>query len=182
MLGVSKVALVVKNLIVNAGVVRDAGSISGLGRSPGVGHGNSLQYSCLENLMDRGARWATVCGVTKSQTQLSTYSCMAWNISPQNLYLEVLPSSTPECDYRWKWSFSWDNQVKMRSSGWALIWRRMHMHLPTKDHQRGCKLWETRRGMEQTLPQSFQKNSCLPAVWSWTSSLQNWEKISVLVI
>ena len=45
--------------------------ISGLGRSPGEGHGNPLQYSCLENPMDRGAWWATVHGVTESQTQLS---------------------------------------------------------------------------------------------------------------
>ena len=48
--------------------VRDLGSIPGLGRSPGGGHGNRLQYSCLENSMDRGAWWATVHGVTKSQT------------------------------------------------------------------------------------------------------------------
>ena len=52
----------------NAG---DLGSIPGLGRSPGGGHGNPLQYSCLENPMDREAWWATVYGVTKSQTGLS---------------------------------------------------------------------------------------------------------------
>ena len=46
-------------------------SIPGPGRSPGEGNGNPLQYSCLENPMDRGARQATVHGVTKSQTQLS---------------------------------------------------------------------------------------------------------------
>ena len=46
------------------------GLISGLGRSPGGGHGNPLQYSCLENPMDRGAWWATVHGVAKSWTQL----------------------------------------------------------------------------------------------------------------
>ena len=46
--------------------------IPGLGRSPGKGNGNPLQYSCLENPMDRGAWWATVHGVTESQTQLST--------------------------------------------------------------------------------------------------------------
>ena len=50
---------------------RDLGSIPGLGRSPGGGHGNPLQYSCLENLMDRGAWWATVYGIAKSRTQLS---------------------------------------------------------------------------------------------------------------
>ena len=52
----------------NAG---DPGSIPGSGRSPGEGNGNPLLYSCLENPMDRGAWWATVHGVTKSQTQLS---------------------------------------------------------------------------------------------------------------
>ena len=50
---------------------RNLGSIPGLGRSPGDGNGNPLQYSCLENPMDRGAWWATVRGVAKSQTQLS---------------------------------------------------------------------------------------------------------------
>jgi len=49
----------------NAG---DLGLIPGLGRSPGGGHGNPLQYSCLENPMDRGAWWTTVHGVAKSQT------------------------------------------------------------------------------------------------------------------
>ena len=47
------------------------GSIPGLERSPGEGNGYPLQYSCLENSMDRGAWWATVHGVTKSQTRLS---------------------------------------------------------------------------------------------------------------
>ena len=46
----------------------DPDSISGWGRSPGEGNGNPLQYSCLENLMDRGAWWATIHGVTKSRT------------------------------------------------------------------------------------------------------------------
>ena len=52
-------------------IVGDLGSIPGLERSPGGGHGNSLQYSCLENPMDRGALWARVHEVTKSQTGLS---------------------------------------------------------------------------------------------------------------
>ena len=52
----------------NAGDVREAGSIPGLGRSPGGGHGNPLQYSCLENPMARGAWRATVHRVTKSRT------------------------------------------------------------------------------------------------------------------
>ena len=56
----------VKNLPANAGDTRDSGLISGLGRSPGVGNGNPLQYSCLENSMDSGAWWATVYGVIKT--------------------------------------------------------------------------------------------------------------------
>ena len=51
--------------------VGDRGSIPGLGRSPGDGNGNPLQYSCSENFMDRGVWWATVHGVAKSRTQLS---------------------------------------------------------------------------------------------------------------
>ena len=58
---------VVKNLPANAG---DPGSISGSGRSPGERNSNPLQYSCLENPMDRGAWWATVHGVAKSWIQL----------------------------------------------------------------------------------------------------------------
>ena len=64
----SQVVLVVKNTPSSAGNVRDLGLIPGLGRSPGEGNGNPLQYSCLENPMDRGARKATVHGVTKSRT------------------------------------------------------------------------------------------------------------------
>ena len=56
----------VKNLLANAGDIRDVGSIPGSGRSPGEGNGNPLQYSCLENSTDRGAWWATVHGVAKS--------------------------------------------------------------------------------------------------------------------
>ena len=54
--------------------VRDAGLLPGLGRSPEGGHGNPVQYSCLENPMDRGAWWATVHRVAKSQTQLKRLS------------------------------------------------------------------------------------------------------------
>ena len=61
----------------NEGDARNASSIPGLGRSSGGGHGNPLQYSCLENPMDRGARWATVHGVTKSQTWLRYWALLA---------------------------------------------------------------------------------------------------------
>ena len=63
----------VKNLPASAGDMRDTGWIPGSGRSPGEGNGNPLHYSCLENPMDRGAWWATVHGVTKSQTRLKQF-------------------------------------------------------------------------------------------------------------
>ena len=71
---VSQVALVVKNPLGNAGDIRYGGSIPGSGRAPGIGHSNLLQYSCLENLMDRGTQQTAVCGVTKSWTWLTKTS------------------------------------------------------------------------------------------------------------
>ena len=59
---------VVKNLPANAEDTRDVGSIPKLGSFPGGGNGNSIQYTCPENSIYRGALWATVHGVTKSQT------------------------------------------------------------------------------------------------------------------
>ena len=67
---------VVKNLPVNTGDARDASSILGLGRSLGVGNENPLQYSCLENSMDKGNWQAAVHEVTKSWTLLSIPACM----------------------------------------------------------------------------------------------------------
>ena len=65
----------VKNLLANAEDTRDLGLISGLRRSPGGGNGKPLHYSCWENSMDRRAWWATVHGVVKTQTRLSTHTC-----------------------------------------------------------------------------------------------------------
>ena len=75
----SQVALVVKNPPANTGDIRDAGLIPGSGRVPGGGYGNPLQYSCLENSMDRGAWWVTVHWVAKSQTWLKQLSMQAHN-------------------------------------------------------------------------------------------------------
>ena len=69
-----QVALVLTNPLATAGEVRDMGLIPGSGRSPGEGHGNPLQYSCLENPMDRGAWQAAVHGVAQNRTQLKRLS------------------------------------------------------------------------------------------------------------
>ena len=78
----------------NAGDIGELGSILGLEKSPGVGNGNPFQYSCLENSMDRGAWWATVHGLAKSQKQLSE-RVHTHCISRQCL-LKVLTYSSPD--------------------------------------------------------------------------------------
>ena len=70
----SQAALVVKNLPASAGATRDTGLIPGSGRSPGGGHSNPLQDSCLENPTDRGAWRVTDRGVTRSRTRLKRLS------------------------------------------------------------------------------------------------------------
>ena len=72
--GTFLVVLVIKNLPAKTGDIRDMGSIPGWGRSPGEEHGNPLQYSCLENPMDRGAWQSTVHGVVQSWTRLKRFS------------------------------------------------------------------------------------------------------------
>ena len=74
---------------VSAYYVGDPASIPGLGRSPGEGNGNPLQYPCLENPTDRGAWYATVCGVTKSRTRLSDFT---FSLS---LFILVVPIYIP---------------------------------------------------------------------------------------
>ena len=78
-------AQMVKNPPANAG---DLGSLPGLGRSPGEGNGNPLQYSCLENPKDRGAWWATVHGVARVGHDLGTKeqsSCMELSLTLKEL-------------------------------------------------------------------------------------------------
>ena len=92
-------------LEVSAGDVRDMGSIPGLGRSPGGGHGNPFQYSCLENPTDRGAWWAIVRRVAKSWTQLkqlSMHVCMCCYIFTRGLLCAgccSFPRPTDRCYY-----------------------------------------------------------------------------------
>ena len=85
------VALLAQRLKVSACNAGDLGSIPGSRRSPGEGNGNPLQYSCLENPMDRGAWWATVHGVAKSRTRLSDFTftfaflfCRCLHAAPQS--------------------------------------------------------------------------------------------------
>ena len=94
--GASQMALVVKNLPANEGDVRDMGLIPWSGRSPGGGHGNPLQYFCLENPMDRGAWRDTPHGVSKSRTRLNRLSTHAGTQAPKKCLLgEQLNGDSP---------------------------------------------------------------------------------------
>ena len=105
----TQVALEVKNVPDNGGDVRDPGSIPGLGRSPGEGNGNLFQHSCLGNPADRGAWWATVHGVTKSRTRLSTHMVWGdtkgpgfWKVFPVRLSVVCVLSFIPFVEF---WSY-----------------------------------------------------------------------------
>ena len=130
-----EVALVVKNLPANAGDIRDLGSIPRTGWSPQGGHGNPLQYSCLENPRDRGAWWAAVHRVAKSQTQLKRlstaghggfFSCSMWDLipwpgmEPGSLHWELRILATGSPDKSWlpvfKATISWGVRDKNRSN------------------------------------------------------------------
>ena len=98
----------------NAG---DLGSIPGLGRSPGEGNDNPLQYSCLENPMDRGAQWATVHGVAKSQTRLSDFTYSGKELA---------------CQRRRHKRLRFDPQV--RQIPWRTAWQPTSVLLPGESH------------------------------------------------
>ena len=85
----------VKNLPANARGIRDVGSIPGLGRSPGGGHGKPLQYSCLENPMDRGTWKATVHGIIRIQTLLKWLSMKACTACMHCIYISATLSVCP---------------------------------------------------------------------------------------
>ena len=89
----------------HAGDAGDADSIPGSGRSPGVGHGNPLLYSCLENPIDRGAWRATVHRVTKSWTRLSSHVCCteSWERQGSNLSRAAKSSQACQlCNFRFQ--------------------------------------------------------------------------------
>ena len=98
----------------NAG---DLGSVPGSGKSPGGGHSNPLQYSCLENPMDRGAWRAAVHGVVQSRTHLSTYSC-------DDLFQQETPFLTVSMPTDYAWS--------SEANEWAQ--RKMKLKLARKTH------------------------------------------------
>ena len=115
----------VKNLPANVGDVRDTGSISGLRRSPGGGHGNPLQYSCLENPMDGGTWRATVHGVAKSRIWLSNFTSLhPLQYSWASLVAQMV-KNPPALQETWVWSPDWEDSLEegMANHSSFLAWR-----------------------------------------------------------
>ena len=102
-------ALRVKNLPANAGDVRDTGSVRGSRRSPGEGNGDPLQYSCLENLMDRGAWRAMVHKVAKSRTRLKQLSSSSKKVEGYHQNVNVVMMYYCRDDMTFIWYFLIDN-------------------------------------------------------------------------
>ena len=107
----------VKNPPANAGDVRNMGSIPAWGRSPGGGHGNPLQYSCLQNPMDRGAWWAIVHRIAKRQTRLkrlNTHTHTYWEGWNQLLILEDKSNHVESHSFsKHKNNFQWKYKYKL---------------------------------------------------------------------
>ena len=141
-------ALVVKNLATNAGDIRDTSSIPGSGRSPGGGHGNPLQYSCLENPVDRGTWWAIVHWVTKSQTWMkwrSTIGILKISTATRN-FPSGSSDKEPACQSmrhkRHKFN-PWVGKIPWRRA-WAthsniLAWRIPHTEEPGRPQSIGSQ-------------------------------------------
>ena len=108
---------------VSACYAGDPGSIPGLGRSPGEGNGNPLQYSCLENPMDRGAWQATVHGVAMSRTGLSDLTFFLWHLQPTLRTTSDLLSMV--CS-----KLKWDLNSLTGNQTWAVM-----MRVPYPNHQ-----------------------------------------------
>ena len=110
-------ALVVKNPPTNGGDIRELGSIPGLGRSPGGQHGNLLQYSCLENPMDRGAWWTTVHRVAKVGCKWGDLACTT-SYKRQPWTTALTSSFFSALTYLWYLPFSVQIPARQVSGSW----------------------------------------------------------------
>ena len=161
-------ASVIKNLPANTGDIRDSGSIPTSGRSPGEGHGNPLQYSCLENSMDRGAWRATVHTVTNSQTplrRLTSILVRRWLWVPrwQNVDLWSLILCV-----KWKNVLGWDLYLNLLTSSELIAFYNVH-----ENHPASWSLeWNINRGhFNQKGIFLHQSLSCVSSLLAHTTDL-----------
>ena len=152
----SQVVWVVKNTPANAEDIRDVGLIPGSGRSPGGEHGNPLQYSCLENPMDRGARLGTVQRVSKSQTWLSdfTFSVSYW-VSQVAQWVKICL----QC--RWRRRRRFDPWV--RKIPWRRAWEPTPVLLPGESHGQRSLVGYSSQGCKESDTTEAAWHSCTHA-------------------
>ena len=131
------------------------GSIPRSRRSPGVGDGNPLQYSCLENPMDRGIWYATVHGITKNWTLPSMHAHTVYGETPYNLYSTWLSFRKKVMDFLW--TFLVAQMVKHLCTMWEDSWRRKWQPtpvlLPWKSHGRRSLVQATIHGVAKSQAQ-----------------------------
>ena len=154
--------------------VGDLGSIPGLGRSPGEGNGNPLQYSCLENSMDGGAWWATVHGVAKSRTWLSDFT-----LTDFGRWEGVSRGRGHMYTYDWVMLFVWQKptqyckaiilEKEMATHSSILAWRIPRTEEPGELQSMGSK----RVGHNWWLHFHFQ---CQPCPGTWEISSLSWKE------
>ena len=149
----SEVALVVKNLPASTGDIRDTSSVPGLGRSPGGGHNNPLQYSCLENPMDRRAWLAKVHATTKSRTQLNWFS---------------MHTCTPQCTFSNKDESVCISQKTNHEGLFNADTPRFLINILSKKNYESTRLPVTR--LLVRLKELFQGKTVKPGwTWPWSS-------------
>ena len=157
-LGVSQLALVVKNPSANTGDIRDTGSIPGSERSPGKGNGNWFQYSCLENPMDSGAWWATVHRIAKGRIwpkRLSSTHTIMLRYEKRRQW-HPTPVLLPGKSHGWRSLVGcspWGRYESLRATSlslftfmhWRRKWQPTPMSLPGESQGQGslvgCRLW-----------------------------------------
>ena len=168
---------VVKNLPANTRNAKDAGSIPGSRRSPGGGNGYSLQYSCLENSMNRGAWWAAVDGVAKSQTRLS-----AWAYTYSHTLVNCVTSKQDEeVQGSGKWSEVTCPRYQVRSGRplvtslcmTALWYQQTKLPLPLRreghSSLQGGTVWRVKRGEDCSIHPPFQLHTPVQNLTAWIS-------------
>ena len=135
---VKKVKLVAQRLKCLLSMWGDLGSIPGSERSPGEGNGNPLQYSCLENPMDRGSWWAAVHGITKSRTRLSDFTFTFFWASLLAQRLKHLPAMRETWVPSLGWEDPLEKEMAIHSSifAWTIPWREEPGRLQSMRSQR----------------------------------------------
>ena len=147
--------------------VGDPGSIPGLGRSPGEGNGNPLQYSCLENPMDGEAWWAIVHGVAKSRTRLRDFTSTSTESQGASLVAQLV-KNLPAMQETWVQSLGWEDPLeKGKTTQSSILARKFHgLYSPW-----GRKQWDTAEQLSLSLSQRVKYSYRSLERGEWTDTV-----------